>query len=1203
MKASISLAVVSLMLVIAVLPISTGRVYTKFKNGDEVESFDLVSNMTTGAQVEKNFSLPRNSDIASATLRIQGDYYLMDEGQEYQTVHWPQNPSMDLLGDGTADWAFQGTMGMQTYFAGNQTELDMRWDTPGQTRTLDFTVPRATIRNASLTVNNTDARKFSYMMTMGGRQAWSKESLSFASYGTSFTQDTINYVTFGDINGDTKLEMVAGGNHGKVYVAKNVAGKWINATVYDLQVPSSQNDILQVALGMLDETPGLDIIAACKDGNVYFMLNNGGYGQYSGANQLVSGSSGQMVSVCVDDVDGDGNRDIVAGNLNGRFYVFLNMGDASFDSTTPDGLKVVPGGNGQMNGVAVYDIDGDGNPDLIGANSNKNFYIAHGTGEHSNFENARPVITLSSQSLNSVYVEDVNGDGFKDLIGAGNDGRLYISLNLGGPNFGYEPGTFDNQLGHIIKLVVEIGTNSLNTAIAKDVNGDGLPDIVTLCYNTGQIHVAINDAGNFFEENIMHPFSTGQISKSLAVGDVDNDGDLDIAVANGLRLDVWLNNQGKFTEAITGPGFVSILQDYLNNAVADTDRYGNPMVTVRLQISNRFTGSLHFSGLAINYSYSALVDFTGKLSDHMNATAGPYSEGEMLQIPIIFKVESAGVLHIGELRIDAEVGLVPIIDFPTENSTLFLNEQVYLSGKANKDPDGNALNYTWTDPINGRFLGYGGKVRYTPKTKGNMTFQLRVLDELHDKETTLAVHFQVIERPRVYLKFSKVAFSNREPVVDEKVTITVYIGNYPPVGAVKLNATHVSFQVFLDDMLGTPIAADTIPRVEVSRANSTQVVWEVQTREYGTHKLMFTIISVDQPYTFVPYNTTIKVQQPITYTILPLIFGVIAGGIAIGFVGFVIKRHRDQKAIKREKLEGVSGDQNVGAEQAGGEYATGAGMAAAAPSPATGQDLYAADRSAESAQRYAAAAEAVAVHITRFTCPRCGKSTDEEGLLCLECSARDALDRAMLAIDEANEMALDVDHAQELIKKARADLAARKFADVIEAATKAEDEAKSTKEAFDEAISHHGAGAEKEAGPMLGQSLFPDQATRPKPKPETPAPKPAEKPAVPSIPKPAVAARPTEKPAAPPPAPLPAKPVIAPAPAPSPPKPVIAPAPAPSLPKSTIAPAAPAPEKPVTPAPSGTAPPAGHGYTKCPKCDKPVQPRWRICPNCQTKLI
>jgi len=97
----------------------------------------------------------------------------------------------------------------------------------------------------------------------------------------------------------------------------------------------------------------------------------------------------------------------------------------------------------------------------------------------------------------------------------------------------------------------------------------------------------------------------------------------------------------------------------------------------------------------------------------------------------------------------------------------------------------------------------------------------------------------------------------------------------------------------------------------------------------------------------------------------------------------------------------------VSAEEVAVQYAPqGASVAQAAPAAAAGgQELYSADRGAEAAQRYAAAQEAVTVHVTRFTCPRCGKSTDEEGLLCLECSARDALDRANLAIDAANEMA------------------------------------------------------------------------------------------------------------------------------------------------------------------------------------------------------
>jgi len=46
---------------------------------------------------------------------------------------------------------------------------------------------------------------------------------------------------------------------------------------------------------------------------------------------------------------------------------------------------------------------------------------------------------------------------------------------------------------------MESGTNSLSAATAKDVNGDGLADIVSLGYNTGQIFVCINDGGSLLE--------------------------------------------------------------------------------------------------------------------------------------------------------------------------------------------------------------------------------------------------------------------------------------------------------------------------------------------------------------------------------------------------------------------------------------------------------------------------------------------------------------------------------------------------------------------------------------------------------------------------------------------------------------------------------------------------------------------------------
>jgi DNA-binding MarR family transcriptional regulator len=877
----VALLVPALLLASFMVPQTSGKTTSKWDSGDP--GFELLCTEELGASFTRNITLPRNSDISCATVQIHGGPYTMNEGLENQTTRWPRNPSLDVLGDGSTEWAFEGTMGMQDRFSDNASERGLRWDAPGQTRSLDITVPLSKIRSASLTITNTDPRVSAYSMNIGDKQVWNRQSLSFLYNGTSFSRDNINYVTFGDVNGDKKLEMVAGGANGKVFLAKNLNGRWLNATVIDLQIQSSQRDITQVALGMLDQTPGLDIVAACADGNVYYLLNQGGAGLYSGASQLVSGTTGRMASVCLEDVNGDGSRDIVAGNLNGKFYVFLNSGEAAFDSSTSDGLKIVPGGNGQMNAVAVYDIDGDGNMDLIGANSNKNLYIVRCPSGSGVFGNAMPLITTAIRDLNSIWIEDVNGDGFKDLISASNDGRVYICLNLGAPVFGGAPGTFDNLPGHMIKLVMESGTNSLSTAVAKDLNGDGLPDIVALSYNTGQVFVALNNAGSFNPDDIVRPFSTGQLSRSLAVDDVDGDGDPDIAVANVMRMDVWLNDRGRFSDTVSGPAFVGALQDCINGTPAVLDRSGNPMVTCSLKISSRFPGALNFSNLRIEYEYTATANFTAALSAHMNATAGPYREGEMLKIPVVFSMESPGALNVTELRIDSEIGLVPIITFPTENSTLYFKEPVYLIGFANKDPDGTALNYTWTDILNGRFLGAGSRIKYVPTTLGNITIQLLVNDELHGKEASSMVHIKVVDRPNPPLmKIPKIVLSNREPQVGEKLTITVYVGNYVgTTGTGRVNVTNVSFGVYLDDVDGTPISTGIIPKVEFNRANSTKVDWYVQASP-GTHKLILRIISADQYFVSTQYVTTITVHGKNTGPLVPMGYLVAGGGIAFG---------------------------------------------------------------------------------------------------------------------------------------------------------------------------------------------------------------------------------------------------------------------------------------------------------------------------------
>ncbi len=1072
MKAPLVTAAAALIVASALLPQAGGEVVEKWSDGSL--EFTWVQSSPIGGQTLKSFTVAKNSEIESASMVVRGDFFLLDEGTEYQSIHWPKNPSLDLFNDGTVDWKFPGVMGLQDTFINNNSEVDLRWDQNGLTKTLEFKMPRSTVRAASIAVNNTQTAKYAYTMSLGGQTVWSKDSLSFTFYDDSSTKQVVNHVASGDIDDDGDMDIVGAGMNGKIYVAKNLGGLFINATEIDCGVEAADKDITMVALGLLDDMPGLDIAASCADGNFYWLPNQGGHGLYGGAIPIITGAGSRMSSICIDDVEGNGEFDILGGSLNGRIYVVINSGGGVFDTAggpNSEYFKVIPGATGQMNSVAVADIDEDSFLDIVGANANRQFYLARGMGDGS-FETATPIATTASREMNSVAAVDVDGDGDLDLVGANNDGRIYICLNLGYSQ-GYSPGDFDTQTGHILKVVCERSvTDNLRTAAVADMNSDGAFDIVALgTSNTGQVFLQLNDGfGGFPEDLLIRPFVGGQSSKFLVVAPLDSDSDMDILIANGVKMDVWSNNQGKFNDVVSGPAFVTALQSYVDTATAVNDEWNNPIVTVKLQIHNRYTGQLRFALLNINYSYAALIDFTPQLFAYVNATAGPTGGEERVTVEALFGMESAGKLNVSALKVVAPMGLVAMVDFPSENATLYSGVEYELQGRSNYDPDGTLFNYSWTELPTNRFLGYGPRVKYTvPLNITNLTLQLFVRDELHQKEAYTSVNLNVVEEPYAYLSVTKIALSPPDPRDGETITIKVTIRNTG-----KINATRVGVQLYLDKTEGNPIASGIIERIGPGQFESVDAFWQASSP--GSHRICGAVVQCNErfktPHSLEsPYKSpSFKVEQTTIVGVLPIAASVIVGFSILGVVGFIIKRKRDQLALKKEQ-EGAPAEAPT-PESAEGEVSV-------APQVLSAEELYAKDMEA-------ASATATTSQTKIFPCPRCGKPTDEEGLLCLECNAREALEAARKAVEAAREMALDIESAETMLKSAEEAFNAGKFADAVESATDAEDEARTAIEAFERA-SAFAMGREK----AIETGLEEPQVHPPVLKPRAPPPAPA----------------------------------------------------------------------------------------------------------------
>ena len=136
------------------------------------------------------------------------------------------------------------------------------------------------------------------------------------------------------------------------------------------------------------------------------------------------------MSTClaVGDVNHDGWKDLVVGNSNAPNRVYLNDGDGDpFDSAT---VLDLTSDAGDTRGVAVGDVDDDGDMDLVvgnaGGQSNR-LYLNDGTGAGWTGSN----ITEDAYDTRAVVLADVDGDGFLDLVAGNYAEQNFVYLSDG----------------------------------------------------------------------------------------------------------------------------------------------------------------------------------------------------------------------------------------------------------------------------------------------------------------------------------------------------------------------------------------------------------------------------------------------------------------------------------------------------------------------------------------------------------------------------------------------------------------------------------------------------------------------------------------------------------------------------------------------------------------------------------------------------
>lgn len=226
--------------------------------------------------------------------------------------------------------------------------------------------------------------------------------------------------------------------------------------------------------------------------------------------------------------------------------LYRNGGDGTFEDITVRALRGYRAGPGL--GVVTGDLDGDGRVDIYVANDGavNQMWLNRGDGTFSDealFSGTAVNRMGRPEASMGLAAGDYDNDGDLDLFMthlAGESNTLF--RNEGGGLF--EDQTTASGLASVSLPYTSFGTGWL------DYDNDGLPDLLALNgavrileeqaaagdpYPLKQSNQLFRNLGGRFEEvsDAAGPaFALEEVSRGAAVGDVDNDGDLDVLVFN-----------------------------------------------------------------------------------------------------------------------------------------------------------------------------------------------------------------------------------------------------------------------------------------------------------------------------------------------------------------------------------------------------------------------------------------------------------------------------------------------------------------------------------------------------------------------------------------------------------------------------------------------------------------------------------------------
>lgn len=515
---------------------------------------------------DKDAVVGRNTDSTTSYIT----YYRNDGGGRFtEVMNWTSTTYLDgnfispapSLADMDADGDLDMVWGYQGYQWGDPKKLNFFENVANKASynwtqmTTDF-IGNGTFGNGNAAPFFTDFDGDGDLdIVLGSNDGWVRyfrndgnaTKANYTYVKTWFNVGANSCPAIADLTNDGFKDAIVGDNSGSYlyYFRNDVMNSGVNWTLNTSNfLGVIRNTETMSAFGDLNGDGKQDMIIGMTNGSIMIYINNGTNTSPSMTPAAYLGAFGTNTAPELVDLDNDGDLDLLFGNNSAYIGYFRNDGNSTNYNFTfvtsqylPESKCIVQGSCGYTYGDPhAIDIDNDGDLDLVISTNSNMLVLWRNTGSASG-----PIWTYVDRLVGDDGSNwrgdfaDINSDGTYDFIGGRSDGTSYFYRNTGTPSSPAFDYVYAGDLGN--KWIPNVGSGRTAPTFV-DLDGDGRKDLVVgntsgyfLWYKNNGFYSGVQRFNNptWIRSTIPSNQLLDYINvKSPSLGDLDNDGDIDI---------------------------------------------------------------------------------------------------------------------------------------------------------------------------------------------------------------------------------------------------------------------------------------------------------------------------------------------------------------------------------------------------------------------------------------------------------------------------------------------------------------------------------------------------------------------------------------------------------------------------------------------------------------------------------------------------